>query len=109
MKPISFLLVDDNSIALRELSDILKYIGHKEVHGAGSASEAWAMLKIKKFDCIISAWDMPEMSGLALLKIIRNDDRYINLPFFLSDSAFNKPKVIDAGRAGVTRLIVKPY
>jgi tetratricopeptide (TPR) repeat protein len=109
MKPISFLLVDDNSIALRELSDILKYIGHKEVHGAGSASEAWAMLKIKKFDCIISAWDMPEMSGLALLKIIRNDDRYINLPFFLSDSAFNKPKVIDAGRAGVTCLIVKPY
>ena len=109
MKPISFLLVDDNSIALRELSDILKYIGHKEVHWAGSASEAWAMLKIKKFDCIISAWDMPEMSGLALLKIIRNDDRYINLPFFLSDSAFNKPKVIDAGRAGVTCLIVKPY
>jgi tetratricopeptide (TPR) repeat protein len=109
MKPISFLLVDDNSIALRELSDILKYIGHKEVHGAGRASEAWAMLKIKKFDCIISAWDMPEMSGLALLKIVRNDDRYINLPFFLSDSAFNKPKVIDAGRAGVTCLIVKPY
>ncbi len=109
MKPISFLLVDDNSIALRELSDILKYIGHQEVHGAGSASEAWAILKIKKFDCIISAWDMPEMSGLALLKIIRNDDRYINLPFFLSDSAFNKPKVIDAGRAGVTCLIVKPY
>ena len=97
MESISFLLVDDNSIALRELSDILKYIGHKEVHWAGSASEAWAMLKIKKFDCIISAWDMPEMSGLALLKIIRNDDRYINLPFFLSDSAFNKPKVIDAG------------
>ncbi len=109
MKPISFLLVDDNSIALRELSDLLKYIGHQEVHGAGSASEAWAILKIKKFDCIISAWDMPEMSGLALLKIIRNDDRYINLPFFLSDSAFNKPKVIDAGRAGVTCLIVKPY
>ncbi len=109
MKPISFLLVDDNSIALRELSDILKYIGHQEVHRAGSASEAWAILKIKKFDCIISAWDMPEMSGLALLKIVRNDDRYINLPFFLTDSAFNKPKVIDAGRAGVTCLIVKPY
>jgi tetratricopeptide (TPR) repeat protein len=109
MEAISFLCVDDNSGALRELSNILKHLGHKEIHGARSASEAWAMLKIKAFDCIISAWDMPEMSGLALLKIVRNDDRYINLPFFLTDAVFNKPKVIDAGRAGVTCLIVKPY
>jgi len=109
MKPISFLLVDDNSAALRELSDILRYLGHKDVQGAGSASEAWAMLRIKAFDCIISAWNMPEMSGLALLKVVRNDDKYINLPFFLTDSSFTKPKVIDSGRAGVTCLIVKPY
>jgi len=109
MEAISFLLVDDNSGTLRELSNILKTLGHREICGARSASEAWAMLKIKPFDCIISAWDMPEMSGLALLKIVRNDDRYVNLPFFLTDSVFNKPKVIDAGRAGVTCLIVKPY
>ena len=109
MKPISFLLVDDNSAALRELSDILRYLGHKDVQGAGGASEAWAMLRIKAFDCIISAWNMPEMSGLALLKVVRNDDKYINLPFFLTDSGFTKPKVIDAGRAGVTCLIIKPY
>jgi len=109
MKAISFLLVDDNSAALRELSDILTYLGHKDVHRAGSASEAWAMLRIKKFDCIISAWEMPEMSGLALLKVVRNDDKYVNLPFFLTDSGFTKPKVIDAGRAGVSCLIIKPY
>lgn len=49
------------------------------------------------------------MSGLALLKIVRHDDRYINLPYFLTDSAFTRAKVIDAGRAGVTGLIVTPY
>lgn len=109
MKAISFLLVDADSVELRQLSDTLKHIGHRDVHVVASASEAWAMLKIKAFDCIISAWDMPEMSGLALLKVVRNDDRYIHLPFFLTDAVFDKPKVIDAGRAGVTCLIVKPY
>jgi tetratricopeptide (TPR) repeat protein len=109
MKKTPFLVVDDNPIALRELADTLRYLGHKEIHEARNGSEAWTVLRIREFDCVISTWDMPEMSGLALLKLARNDDRYINLPFFLTDSAFTQAKVIDAGRAGVTGLIVKPF
>jgi len=109
MKATSFLVVEDNPIAIRELADTLRYLGHKEIQEARNGSEAWTVLRIRDFDCVISAWDMPEMSGLALLKLARNDDRYINLPFFLTDSAFTQEKVIDAGRAGVTGLIVKPF
>lgn len=109
MTKISFLVVDNNPVALRELSDTLKYLGYQEVQEARTANEAWTVLKIRNYDCVVSAWDMPEMSGLGLLKIVRHDDRYINLPFFLTDSAFTQAKVIDAGRAGVTGLIVKPF
>lgn len=109
MSGISFLVVDDNSVALRELADSLRYLGHKEIQEARTGSEAWTLLKIRRYDCVISAWNMPEMSGLAFLKIVRNDDRYINLPFFLTDAAFTKAKVIDAGCAAVTGLIVKPF
>jgi len=109
MKTMSFLVVDDNSVALREITDILKYLGHKELYGSGTASEAWAMLRVKEFDCVISAWEMPEMTGLALLKIVRNDERFDQLPFYLADSAFTQVKVVEAGRAGITGLILKPY
>ena len=109
MKTMSFLVVDDNSVALREITDILKYLGHKELYGSSTASEAWAMLRVKEFGCVISAWEMPEMTGLALLKIVRNDDRFDQLPFFLADSSFTKAKVVNAGRSGITGLIVKPY
>ncbi len=109
MKTLSFLVVDDNSVALREIVDILKYLGHKELYGSSTASEAWAMLRVKEFGCIISAWEMPEMTGLALLKIVRNDERFANLPFYLADSTFTKVKVVEAGRSGITGLIVKPY
>jgi len=109
MKPGSFLIVDDNSVALGEIEDILKYLGYKNLQGSGSASEAWAMLRVKEFDCIISAWEMPEMTGLALLRVVRNDERFVDLPFFLADSAFTKAKVVKAGQAGITGLIVKPY
>jgi tetratricopeptide (TPR) repeat protein len=52
---------------------------------------------------------MPEMTGLALLKVVRSDDRFVDLPFYLSDSTFTQTKVVDAGRAGVSGLIVKPF
>ena len=109
MKNLSFLVVDDSPAALRELTDALKTLGHKNVEGARNGSEAWALLRIKEFDCLISAWDMPEMSGLALLKILRGGDRHADLPCFLAASDFTQAMVIDAGRAGVTGLIVKPF
>ncbi len=109
MNTLSFLIVDNNSIALRELSEILQYVGCKNVHSASSANDAWAMLRIKPFDCIISSLEMPDMNGLALLRIVKNDDSMFDIPFFLTDSAFTKLKIIEAGISGVTGLIVTPY
>ena len=109
MNELSFLIVDNNSIALRKLSEILQYIGCKNIHNASSANDAWAMLRVKSFDCIISSLEMADMSGLALLKIVRSDEKMFDIPFFLASSNFTKLKIIEAGQSGVTGLIVTPY
>jgi tetratricopeptide (TPR) repeat protein len=109
MKSDSFLIVDDNAFALKELKDLMKYLGYKALEAAESANNAWALLRVKSYTCVIAAWDMEDMSGLSLLKIVRSDDRLKDIPFFLTDSAFTKVKVIKAGLAGVTGLIVTPY
>ncbi len=109
MKTQSILIIDENSIALRELVDILKYLSYKEIQQVADANDAWSIMQVKSFDCIIAAWDMPNMSGLALLRVARNDDKFFHTPFFLTDPAFTKIKVIQAGQAGVSGLIVTPY
>jgi two-component system chemotaxis response regulator CheY len=109
MGETSLLVVDDNSVALKELTDALKYLGCRQVQTVTSANEAWAMLRVKDYSGVFSAWDMPEMTGLALLRVVRSDEKHTNLPFFLSDSAFTKPKVLEAGMAGVSGLLVKPF
>jgi len=109
MKKASFLLVNNNTIALRELSDIMKYLTYDDIHQTEDANSAWTMMRIKPFDCVIAAWDMPDMTGLAPLRVARNDDRFFNTPFFLTDSAFTKVKVIQAGQSGVTGLLVSPF
>ena len=105
----SFLLVDDNAYALKELKDLMKYLGYKNLQTAESANSGWAMMKVKPCTCIIAAWDMEDMTGIALLKIIRSDQSFKDTFFFLTDSAFTKVKVIKAGLSGVTGLIVTPY
>ncbi|MDX9786601.1 MAG: tetratricopeptide repeat protein [Desulfobacterales bacterium] len=109
MKKLSFLLVDDNSWALKELQDALKYFGYRTIEETSRADEAWRMLRFRRYDCIIAEMEMPGMSGLELLKKTREDDRFYNIPFFLTNSAFTKVKVVIAGREGATGLIVKPF
>lgn len=105
----SILVVTEDDTQRDDLNRALGEIGYGPpilTHGGGNA---WALLKSSEVDCVIAAYDMEEMSGLALLKILRREERLGNIPFFLTDDAFTKIKVIKAGQAGVSGLLVIPY
>lgn len=102
------LIIDDDRSTLEQLSQSVRTIGYDKVLSADGADNAWVIMKNKKVDCIICAYEMSEMSGLALLKIVRREDSSAHIPFFLTDDAFTKIKVIKAGQNGVTGLFVLP-
>ena len=103
------LLVDDDKNRLTQLDKTVRTMGFTRVLLAGGADNAWVVMKAKTIDCIICAYDMKEITPLALLKIIRREDNLCDTPFFLTDNAFTKIKVIKAGQIGVTGLFVIPY
>jgi tetratricopeptide (TPR) repeat protein len=105
----SFLIVDDSPVALGHLDEILTYLGYRDIEKTDSAAEAWEMLKLRPYAGVIAEMEMPDMSGLALLKIVRGDQRLFNLPFILTHAAFTKVKVLMAGKEGVSDLLVKPF
>ena len=109
MNNFKILLVDHDYSATDALEQILNAAGYEDVQSADNANDAWLLMRIREFDCVVSAWDMPDMSGLALIRIVRNDDRFYKIPFFLTDSAVTRIKVVQAGQAGVTGLFVKPF
>ena len=63
MSDFSFLLIDDSNSDLIELEEILHSIGFEDVEFSDNASDAWSILRIRDFNCVIAAWDMPDMSG----------------------------------------------
>ncbi len=109
MQDKSILVVSEKEKERIDLTRTLKKIGYEKILSVQGGGNAWAFLKSKKIDCVISSYDMEEMSGLALLKILRREESVADLPFFLTNDAFTKIKVIRAGQIGVTGLFVIPY
>lgn len=105
----SILLVDDDEKRLNLLNSTFIEFGYKKINLADRGDNAWVILKSKKINCVVCSYEMQEMSGIALLKILRRDDQITDTPFFLIDPAFTKIKVLKAGQSGATGLFVVPY
>ena len=103
------LIVDDFATMRRILRNILKQIGFTDIAEADDGDTALKELKKGKYDLILCDWNMPEMSGLELLNIVRSDDELKNIPFVMVTAEAQKDNIVEAVQAGVTNYVVKPF
>ena len=89
---------------------MLKQNGFNNFEEAEDGEQAFKMLENEgNFEFIVSDWNMPNMTGLELLKSVRADDRFKHLPFLMVTAEAEKENIIEAVKAGVTNYIVKPF
>ena len=103
------LLVDDFSTMRRIIKNLLKDIGYTNVDEAEDGAVALDKLKDEKFEFIISDWNMPNMTGIELLKAVRADSDLKGLPFLMVTAEAKPENVTEALGAGVNNYIVKPF
>jgi two-component system chemotaxis response regulator CheY len=106
---MKILIVDDFSTMRRIEKNILKHIGFTNIDEAGDGSEALQKLRGKKYDFIISDWNMPVMEGIELLRAVRADESLKHLPFLMVTAEAEKASVLLAIKEGVSNYIVKPF
>ena len=104
------LIVDYSMIMRRILKNILKdrNIPDENLLDAPNGKVALNILEHNEIDLLLLDWNMPQMDGLELVKIIRSMDKYKNLPVIMVTSEAAKYNVLEAIKAGVTDYIVKP-
>lgn len=93
----------------RIIQNALKQIKLKKIELAEDGAQAFKMLSENKYDLIISDWNMPKMTGIELLKKVRNTEGYEKTPFVMVTAEGHKENVIEAVQAGVNQYIVKPF
>jgi two-component system, chemotaxis family, chemotaxis protein CheY len=106
---IKILVVDDFATMRRIIKNILKQLGYNDLDEADDGAAAIAKLKSSKFDFVITDWNMPNMSGLELVKAIRSDENIKGIPILMVTAEALKENIIEAVKAGVNNYIVKPF
>jgi two-component system, NtrC family, response regulator AtoC len=103
--PGSILVVDDEQNLRHTLAFILKRAGY-DVTTTESAQEALNTLQSGAFDLMILDLKMPDVDGLSLLKMIRQN--HPNLPVFILTAYGSLDSAIDALRMEARDYLLKP-
>ena len=101
-KNMKILIVDD-------FATMRKVIGYQDFTEAEDGISALKVLRSKEIDFIISDWNMPNMTGIDLLRAVRADSQISSLPFLMVTAESLKENVMEAVKAGVSNYIVKPF
>jgi two-component system chemotaxis response regulator CheY len=108
-RDMKILVVDDFSTMRRIVKNLLKELGFSHFDEADDGATAWPMVQTGKYDFIVSDWNMPQMTGLQLLKNVRADAKLKDTPFLLITAEAKRSQILEAAQAGVDGYIVKPF
>jgi two-component system, chemotaxis family, chemotaxis protein CheY len=108
-KNIKVLIVDDFATMRKVVRNLLKQSGYEDIVEAEDGVMALKILKSQKIDVVVSDWNMPNMTGLELLKAVRADADLSKTPFLMVTAEALQDNVVAAVKAGVNNYIVKPF
>jgi two-component system chemotaxis response regulator CheY len=101
------LIVDDSPTMRRMIISSLHHIGFRDCVEASDGEEA-----LRAFDssigCVITDWNMPNMSGLDFVRSLRAEHGS-DVPIIMVTTRSVREDIVQAARAGVTNYIVKPF
>lgn len=106
---LKVLVVDDMDAIRNLVSSTLKELGVRTILQAPNGSVAWSHIQGAPVDMIVCDWDMPQVSGLELLELVRKSEKHNHIPFLMLTGSTEKSKVMDAVVAGVSDFLSKPF
>jgi two-component system chemotaxis response regulator CheY len=103
------LVVDDSAAVRNLLSERLSQLGF-QVEQAATGFEALAKVQsMSHLTVMLLDWTMPGMDGLEVLRRVRAEGRYANVPVVMVTTEAELPFVDDAFNAGASEYLMKPF
>lgn len=103
------LVVDDVEMTRKIICKILNRIGFDSIFEADDGPEALSILEEFPIGLIITDWNMPQMSGLELLKKIRANPEHQHIPVLMITAEGQEEYLLAAVKAGADNYVVKPF
>lgn len=106
---MKILIVDDMVTMRRIVKNVLKQLGFSNIDEAENGQDGLQKLKTRKYDFVVSDWNMPVMTGIEMLRAIRADEQLKAIPVLMVTAEAQQRNLVEAVQAGVSNYIVKPF
>lgn len=103
------LVVDDFATMRRIVRNILRQLGFTNIVEADDGTSAWEVINRDRIEFIVSDWNMPQMTGIDLLRKVRASELHSDIPFLMVTAEAQQENIIEAVQARVSNYIVKPF
>jgi putative nucleotidyltransferase with HDIG domain len=104
---MKILIVEDDPVLSELLREYLQQLDHERVQVCLTAREAFVAIKEDIYDCAFVDLRLPDMDGLRLLEIIKNQDP--SLPIVMMSGYPTMVYTIEAMRKGASDFLTKPF
>lgn len=101
------LIAEDDRAASARLSAYVKEWGH-QAEVANDGMQAWELFKREPFAILISDWEMPKLSGVELVKRVREKQTNYVYILLLTSKSSNKD-IVEGMEAGADDFVSKPF
>ncbi len=107
----NLLIVDDSGTMRAVIKKTIGATGLQvgKVHEAGDGKEALEVLEQEWVDVILSDINMPQMGGMELLNIIKQDDVLRSIPVIFISTESSQTRMDQAESLGVSAYVKKPF
>lgn len=102
------LVIDDELVLCELMKDFLEASGHS-VQTADNAMAGLKMLREGGFELMLCDVNMPGLSGLELLRLVRGDPAFKTLPVLMCTARDMMGEVDQAFETGANGYVVKPF
>ena len=110
-KTINILFIEDNLIELMKMNRTISLLKIKhKITEARSADEAFSILEQKEYfpDIILLDLNMPKVSGIEFLSILKNNADLKHIPTIILTTSNNQKDLEKCYKIGVSGYILKP-
>lgn len=107
----NILIVDDSMSMRSVIKKIINLSGFKvdEYYEAQNGKEALDVLSRNWVDIILSDINMPEMNGIEMLRELKRDDLYKQIPVVFITTEGSNERMEEAKQAGASGFLKKPF
>jgi two-component system chemotaxis response regulator CheY len=104
----TILTVDDSASIRQMVSFTLKQAGYNVVEGV-DGQDGLSKAKTNQIDLVITDLNMPNMTGMELIRALRQENNFKYTPILMLTTESDDSKKMEGKQAGATGWIVKPF